>query len=131
MDSLYGRARQVTITPDQKILENRTRELTPLADALTIMVRGITDVRVENTGGGTYNVVGTLGGWELSADEHDWALTDGEGFTRAIGVWFEDEHYLTLDPDTGTLDPDECEAAAATFAAAYFRMIGVNPNNNR
>jgi len=120
----------------------REHVLAPLADALTIMVRGIADVHVENTGGDVFCVVGTLGTWTLDASEDGWSLTDADGYSVAVGAWFAppvtDAHIapdaggsLTLDDETGALHAGECEAAALTFASAYFAMIGVNPNDNR
>lgn len=103
----------------------RARELAPLADALAIHVRGIGAVTVVNTGGNVYCAEATLGAWTLHASEDGWSLTDADGHTVALGGWYapEDDHSLTLDPDTGTLDPDECEAAARTFADAFTRAL--------
>ena len=117
----------------QEYQEQRERELRPLADALTIHVRGFgvtlpdgdSDVRIENTGGDVYCVVGTLGAWTIYANEEGWSIEDKNGGTVATGGFFPtyEDHALTLDPDTGTLDPDECDAAAATFAAAFEQSL--------
>ena len=103
--------------------EQRKQELQPLADALTIHVRGTTDVHVEQTGGGVYCVEANLGGWRIDADEAGWSLTGADGQSIAWGGWYEDGHFLTPDPDTGALDPDECEAAAIAFAGAYTALL--------
>ena len=116
--------------------EQRTHELRPLADALTIMVRGFgvtlpdgkSDVRIEQTGGNVYAIVGSIGAWTLYGDECGWSLAGSDGGTVATGVWFDDPDNvygcLALDPDTGALDPDECDAAAHTFASALPTIIG-------
>ena len=104
---------------------HRIHELTPLADALTIHVRGLTDARIVDTGGRVYNVEATLGSWRINADEYGWSLTDANGYTVAIGGWHADNYVLTLDEDTGALVPDECDGAAVSFASAYFGMIGL------
>ena len=105
--------------------EQRTRELQPLADALTVHVRGIEGVAIEQTGGNVYCVEGTLGAWTLHASEDGWSLTDADGYSVAVGGSYDpsDDHPLTVDPDTGTLDPDECEAAAVAFASAHAALI--------
>jgi hypothetical protein len=103
--------------------QQRTQELAPLADAISVMVRGVQDVRIEQTGGQVYCVEGTLGTWRLDGDEDGWSLTDQDGLSVAWGAWFEDERRLSVDPDTGALDPDECAAAALAFAAAHADLI--------
>lgn len=103
--------------------QQQRQELRPLVDALSIMVRGITDVHIAQTGGNVYAVEGTLGGWTLSADEYGWTLNSERG-AEAVGVWFEDERAIGTDEDTGALDADECEAAAVAFAGAYAALIG-------
>lgn len=98
---------------------HRLHELQPLADALTIHVRGLMDVRVEQTGGGVYCVEGTLGAWTLYADENGWSLIDNTtGQSVAWGSWFADEQSIPMDEETGALYVGTCDAAAVTFAAA-------------
>lgn len=116
---------------DNNYQEQRKRELRPLADALAT-VRGMQDIGIVNTGGNVYCVEGTLGAWRLDADEQGWSLTDDDGYSVAWGGWFvpdghthvaPDAYSLTLDPDTGALVPDECEAAAVAFASAHASLL--------
>ena len=101
--------------------EQRTRALQPLADALTLHVRGTTDARVEQTGGGVFCAVATLGAWTVYANEEGWSIEDADG-SIAIGGWGvigTDDEYRVLedDEDTGTLNADECDAAVMMLAA--------------
>lgn len=89
----------------------------PLVDALAIHAR-ITDAHIEQTGGGVWAVVGTVAEYTLHADDYGYALTDKQGNNAADGAWYDDGRTLTDDVDTRALNPDECDAAAITFAAA-------------
>lgn len=104
--------------------QQRMRELQPLADALALMVRGATDAKVEQTGGHVYcATASTVGAWTVYGDEAGWSLSDANGESIAYGGWYEDGRFLTVDEDTGTLDADECEAAAVAFAGALQALL--------
>lgn len=105
--------------------EQRERELQPLADALAIVVRGATNVKVEQTGGQVYCATAKVGAWTVYANEEGWSIEDEEGYSVAVGDWYEDEYAqpLTVDEDTGTLDADECDAAVHRLAGVIAGML--------
>lgn len=122
-DGMTDAVGQVLAAAAGNYAAQRTHELQPLADALTIHVRGITDVRIENTGGNVYCVVGRLGAWYVYANEEGWSITDEDASSIAWGGWGvagTDDAYrvLPMDEDTEALYEGECDAAALALSSA-------------